>query len=535
MKQFEVKRKQIEYLSKALEVILFLAIERKLGLEGSGFFLVPLMLFAMIWNFAGEQLPDVLAKLIRVRKAKGQLKSIKNIRLFSLICQVAMGVVGTLLMLSLGTFLGENVYGCPYASLMIWILSPVIFLRGMSYLLQGYCQGEGSELPTVVTCLLRPVAIYLLGTVLGSLGGDYGLKVTGLLKQEHYTAMYVGAGWCAAITIAELVIILFLFFSFLGAKKLRAKPEQEMVKASVSFRSYVSAASKNMAFRAIVSFTELFPVCIGMIIYYHREGETAPLTYGTFFVGYFATCLLIYRLLNSVAVPFWSKIGSYFKRDELRLGRVCFQGGIHMILGLGMILAVSIAAMPAQVGALAGFTSPNLTKLVFQGSLWLVFAGLGFYFSRTLMRFGKNLLVAGIGILTDILFVMVFMILWNDEKMALLSMMYALLISEAIHCFLIGAIATQMLGCRLNWFRTVLLPIGLAVAIGILQALCVKFMGEHLESIFVVIIVGGAGFIAYWCILILLRNFSEEELSVSPFGKSIKVFGDMMGIYEKLE
>ncbi|MBQ2100759.1 MAG: hypothetical protein II477_06760, partial [Lachnospiraceae bacterium] len=245
--------------------------------------------------------------------------------------------------------------------------------------------------------------------------------------------------------------------------------------------------------------------------------------------------LLIYRLLNSVAVPFWSKIGSYFKRDELRLGRVCFQGGIHMILGLGMILAVSIAAMPAQVGALAGFTSPNLTKLVFQGSLWLVFAGLGFYFSRTLMRFGKNLLVAGIGILTDILFVMVFMILWNDEKMALLSMMYALLISEAIHCFLIGAIATQMLGCRLNWFRTVLLPIGLAVAIGILQALCVKFMGEHLESIFVVIIVGGAGFIAYWCILILLRNFSEEELSVSPFGKSIKVFGDMMGIYEKLE
>ena len=503
MKQFEVKRKQIEYLSKALEVILFLAIERKLGLEGSGFFLVPLMLFAMIWNFAGEQLPDVLAKLIRVRKAKGQLKSIKNIRLFSLICQVAMGVVGMLLMLSLGTFLGENVYGCPYASLMIWILSPV--------------------------------TIYLLGTVLGSLGGDYGQKVTGLLKQEHYTAMYVGAGWCAAITIAELVIILFLFFSFLGAKKLRAKPEQEMVKASVSFRSYVSAASKNMAFRAIVSFTELFPVCIGMIIYYHREGETAPLTYGTFFVGYFAMCLLIYRLLNSVAVPFWSKIGSYFKRDELRLGRVCFQGGIHMILGLGMILAVSIAAMPAQVGALAGFTSPNLTKLVFQGSLWLVFAGLGFYFSRTLMRFGKNLLVAGIGILTDILFVMVFMILWNDEKMALLSMMYALLISEAIHCFLIGAIATQMLGCRLNWFRTVLLPIGLAVAIGILQALCVKFMGEHLESIFVVIIVGGAGFIAYWCILILLRNFSEEELSVSPFGKSIKVFGDMMGIYEKLE
>lgn len=531
MKQFEVKRKQIEYLSKAFEIVLFLAIERKLGLEGSGFFLVPLMLFFLFWTFVGENLPDVLAKLIRIRRAKGQFKSVQNIRWFSMICQIFMGALGTILMLTVGTALGEKVFGCPYSSLMIWILSPLLFLRGMSYLLLGYCQGEGSELPTVVTCILRLIVIYAFGIVLGSTSGEYGEKVSALLKVERYSAMYAGAGWCLAIVMAELVVILFLFFSFLGTRRRRQRGETESMRASVSFQGYVGACSRNMIFRSLIGFMELFPIAIGMMIFYHREGATSPLTYGTYFVGYFAVCLLLYRLLNAVAVPFWSKVAGFYKNDEVRLGRVCFHGGIHLIFSLALILCVCVSTMPAQVGALAGFTSPNLVKLVFQGSFWMLFASLGFYFSRMLMRFGKNALAVGMGVLSNVLFVMMFTILWTDEKMGLLALMYAGLISSAIYSVLLGAICVQILGGKMNWFKVVLLPLGVAAAVGILQALCVKFLGDHVESIFIVLIVGGVGFLAYYSVLVLLRNFSEEELSVIPFGGALLALGKMMGIY----
>ena len=148
-----------------------------------------------------------------------------------------------------------------------------------------------------------------------------------------------------------------------------------------------------------------------------------------------------------------------------------------------------------------------------------------------LMRFGKNLMVLGIGVLCDVVFVMLYKMLWSDEKMGLLALMYASLIAMAIYAVLLGAIAIQMIGGKVDWFRIVLLPALLAGAIGIIQALCVKFIGEHLESLFVVILIGAVGFIAYWCVLLLLRNFSEEELSVMPFGGVLLGLGKMLGTF----
>ena len=531
MKQFEVKRKQIEYLAKAFEIALFLLIKKKLGLEGSGVFLIPLMIFILTWTFFGECLSDVLARLIRVRRNKGQYKSIRNIRWYAFLCQFVMGLVGSLLMLSVGTFLGEKVFGCPYASLMIWVLSPLVFLRGISALLLGYCQGEGFELPAVVTCILRLIVIYGFGVVLGGVSGEYGKKVSALLKGDKFTAMYVGEGWCLAMTMAELVIILFLIFSFLGTRGKKKKDGYESVKDSVNLRAYAGAAFGNVFFRELVIFLEIFPIVIGMMIYYKKEGAAAPMTYGTFFVGYMSICLIILRLMNSIAVPYWGKVAGYFKQDEMRLGRVCFQGGIHLIVSLSMILTAGIAAMPSQVGALAGFTSPNMMKVVLQGSALIPFAALEFYFSRMLMRFKKNLIVVGLGILSAILFVMLFSMMWSEEKLGLLALTYAGLISTFVYAVLLGAICIQLMGARINWFKTIVLPSFLAIAIGILQALCVKFVGDKLESLYVVILVGGVGFIAYWCVLIYLKNYSEEELSVIPFGNVILQFGKLLGVF----
>ena len=533
MKQFEVKRKQIEYLSKALEIVLLLAIERKLKLEGMGFFLIPILLFSMVWTFVGESLPDVLAKLIRIRRAKGQHKSVTGIRWYSLVCQIVMGLLGSFLLLGLGSLLGERVYGCPYCSLMIWILSPLPFLRGMTNLLLGYCQGEGFELPAVISCLLRIVVIYGFGVILGSSAGEYGEKVSALLKVERYVAMYVGAGWCLAIVMAELVMILFLFFSFLGTRRKKQNAEAESMKASVSLQGYVGAVSRNMIFKILVNFCELFPVGIGMMIYYHREGETAPLTYGTFFVGYLAVCVLLYRLLCAVIVPYWGKIAALFKQDEVRLGRTCFHGGLQLFLGLSASLSVTISAMASQVGALAGFTSPNLVKVVVPGSFLLIFLSLGFYFSRLLMRFGKNLLVLGMGILSDVVFVMIFLIFWTDEKMGLLALMYAGLFSYGIYAILLGVISVQLIGGRLNWLKVIVLPLGLGAALEILEVLCVRFIGEKLEGIYVVALVGGLGFVVYWCSLLLLRGFTEEELSVMPFGEVLRSLGKMLGLFSE--
>jgi len=530
MKQFEVQRKQIEYVSKALEIVLFLVIKKKLGLEGSGIFLIPLMIFIVLWSFVGECLPDVLARMIRIRRNKGQYKSIVSIRLYAFVVQAFLGILGSFVMLTFGTYLGEKVFGCPYASIMIWVLSPLLFLRGISSLLLGYCSGEGFELPAVIVSLLRVVVTYGFGIVLGAVSGDYGAKVSSLLKEERYVSMYVGEGWCVAMDMAELVIILFLFFSFLGCKKSKNKAEYEATKASTSFQGYVSALFFNKVFRALVVFTEAFPIAFGMMSYYKRVGGDAPVKYGTFFVGYLAVCLICIRLLNAVAVPFWSKVASYVKQDEVRLGRMVFHAGIHLVLALGLILCACVTTMPSQLGALAGFTSPNIVGVVSQGSALIVFASLGFYFSRMLMRFKKNLIAAGMGIMMDVIFVMTFSMMWKDGKMDLMALTYAGMISYAAYMFMLGAICVRIIGGRIDWTRSIILPAFIAFGVGVIQALGVKLLGDKLESLYVVIMIGGVGFVAYWCVLAFLKNFTKEELSVMPFGKVLKSLGSMLGI-----
>lgn len=531
MKQIEVKRKQIEYLSKALEIVLFLMIKKKMGLEGSGFFLIPLMIFVIIWTFVGECLPDVLSKIIKIRRNKGQIKSIRYIHWYAFIVQIILGLIGTIIMLTVGTYLGENVFGCPYASLMIWVLSPLLFLRGMSSLLLGYCAGEGFELPAVITCLLRVAVIYAFGVILGATSGEYGVKVSTLLKEEKYISMYVGQGWCLAMDMAELVIILFLFFSFLGCKRSKKKDSYEATKVTTSFQGYVSAAFINKVYSALVIFVEIFPIFYGMMQYYKLIGADAAKKYGGFFVGYLSICIICIRLLSAIAVPFWGRVSSLMRQDEVRLGRVCFHSGIHLIVSLGLILCACVTTMPTHLGALAGFTSPDLGRVVAQGSAFILFASLGFYFSRMLIKFRKSMISVGIGILSDIVFVMVFSMIWADGRMDLLAITYAGMIAYGTYAILLGAISIRMIGGRVDWVKNIVLPAFLAFCIGVIQALCVKFLGNVLESIYIVLLVGGVGFVVYWCVLLLLNNYSSEELSVMPFGKVIKSFGSLFGIY----
>ena len=531
MRQFEVKRKQIEYLSKALEIILFLIIERSLGLEGSGFFLIALVLFCTLWIFFGENLPDALGKIIRTRKSKGQYKSIHDIRMIAFFCQLIYGAIGSLIMIGGGTVLGEKVFLCSYSSLMIWVLSPLIFLRGMTFLFLGYCQGEGFELPAVITCIARQVTIYGIGSVFGVMIGNYGDKVSALLKQEQFTAMYTAVGWCLGYVLAEVIMLVFVFFSYLGKRKKTQNNESDSLKANVSIQGYVGAIFRNMNSKMLIRFLEMFPVLLGMMIFYHREGEKAPLSFGTYFVGYFAICLLGYYLLCAVIVPYWGKVRSFFKQSDKRLGRITFQGGIHVVFMLGGALSAIMVAMPAQIGGLAGFTSPNLVKIVMPGGFWILFMSLAFYFSRMLMRFKMDklcLIVAGV---SDVLFLMVFLIFWKDEKMGILALMYASLIATGLYAFLLGVILIPMIGGKVNWLQIVGFPLLGLVFMGGIQYVCVKLLGMYLKDLYLVLGIGGLGIFFYVCALLMIKNFSEEELSLIPSGGFLFGLGKMLGVF----
>lgn len=284
-KQFEVKRKQIEYISMFFEIVILWCIAHRLGMEGTGFLTVALSVYLVLWIVLAESFADSIGRMIRVRKSKGQYMSVLRVRRMAVLWQSCVGMIGTVCMLAVGTFFTEPLYHSVYSKLLIWLLAPLVLFRAMSALLIGFNQGEGTELPAVVTAVLRPVAAYGLGIVFSEVFQNYGEKISLLLKQERYTSMYAGAGWCLAMSMTELAIVLFNLLAYFGARRMKRGQETESMRSKDSFSGFLGALYGNCGNKILVRLLEMLPAVVGMTIYYYREENNVAASYGSYFVG----------------------------------------------------------------------------------------------------------------------------------------------------------------------------------------------------------------------------------------------------------
>lgn len=70
-----------------------------------------------------------MGRMLRGRNARGQYRNVSRMRKNMMLFQIAEGLLGTVLCMSLGWILLEKVFLVPYGSMILWILSPALFLR----------------------------------------------------------------------------------------------------------------------------------------------------------------------------------------------------------------------------------------------------------------------------------------------------------------------------------------------------------------------------------------------------------------------
>lgn len=83
-------------------------------------------------------------------------------------------------------------------------------------------------MPSAVSCVLRQVFYLGLGLLFLGIFGNYGEKVSLLLKRDDFTAMYGAMGVALGILISELLVTLFLFVIYRGSMSGRRENENGM-------------------------------------------------------------------------------------------------------------------------------------------------------------------------------------------------------------------------------------------------------------------------------------------------------------------
>lgn len=531
MNQVEVRRRQIQLVSYMLGLISIWILGRKLGDNGIAYLAVALEGFGVFWCIAGANVSDALGRLLRSRNAKGQYRNAAKMRRNIFLLQGVMGLLGSVVFFGMSDFLAEKVFQVPYSRFLMLLLAPVIFIRTVSAVLLGYLQGSGSELPTAISAVLRQILYLGLGLLFCNRLGEYGAKVSALLGQDAFSAMYGGVGVTVAILISELLICLFLLVVYKGRKYSKSKKDAEGMKVTDSFVGHVRLLYRNMGGKLLLGLLESLPLWLGIVFYQKSVADhfVSADSYGIYIGKYLVLCGLVCLFLAVLVTAMTGRIAGYVRKEDVRYAKSIFKSSLRIITVYALFFAVFIAIMASQFTGIL-FGDERLESMLSYGSVLVIAVPLAFLFSRLLWLLGKDILVCGCAAVVDNVFIVTAMLLLNLGNAGIMALVYAGIAGAVVYAVITGLLICRQLRSGIDVLRSFAIPAGAACVTGLLCLLLGKSFTPHLGNIVTVIVCLILGCMLYLVLVMLLRCFREQELEAIPGGGVLRAVGQLLRV-----
>lgn len=534
MNQAEIIRRQIGAVSNILLLFVWYVIGNKLGDIATTYVAVSVGVCYLFTAVVCGGIPDTLGRMLRSRRNKGQYKNVNKIKQSALVFQLGLGVVFALLLFALAGVLAEHVIKIGYCTLLIRVLAIFVFLRTLSSVLCGYLHGEGFELPAAVAGLLRPFLILGFSHLFSGKLLDYGTKVGNLLQDDNFTAMYSGLGVVMAVCVSELLCAVFLMVLYKGCMLLNKEARREGLKTTDSIKACVSALFSGRFPLLVSDFFMAFAMLSG--VFFWKRAEGAENNFAVAFSAYIHKYWVIYGVFIAIifilSVPVLIKTFEYIRKEDKRFARITFQSGVHISMAHGIFYAVYGAVMAGQI---VGLLKPSNEELVLSmlrtGSGVAALGAVCCFYNRFLVSAGRKLHAMGAVILSVILFTVVNIIFfltgkWTDE-----IFVYTGIVALLFLWIVLGSLAYRLMRVRVDWLKVLVMPLGAGCVAGLICMFMGKWLTPHLgngTTLFVTFIVAT---LIYWVVLLLLRNFKEQDLDVVPGGKLIYALGQVLHVY----
>lgn len=534
MNQIEVKRRQIETCSWIIGLITILIFGNTLGNSGITYLIVALECFFFVWTISAGALSDTLGRMLRTRNAKGQYKNTMNIRRRVIMLEGIIGAVCSILLLVCAKPIMENIFKVPHGTFILLILTPALFLRTISAVLTGFFKGEGTELPVAVAAPLRQLLVLGFGALFANMLGEYGAKVSNLLGDTAYTAMYAGVGIAIAIDLAELLVVVFLGVITIGNRGALLKRGNEGMKQTDSFVGMVKVLYGTMWMAILLQVFHVLPVWIGTCFYRKSvaDADVFAEKFGLFMGKYGVLCAIPLLLICTMLYSVSAKCVSAYRKEDYRSAKMLLQIGLQTVVVHGLFFAVFAAVMAEQLaGMVSEISAQTVAEMLRYGSGLILLIALFFYFSRLLMRMGRKYHLLGCLGIVNIIFIIVLSVLLNGGKAGIMSLIYAAIAALGIGALLLGFLCCAILHMGIDWLHVLAIPVGAVSVSGLLGMGIGKMLTPHLGNLVTAFVCFVITFLVYWILLILFRSFREQELKYIPGGRIIRAAGQTLRVF----
>lgn len=533
MNQVEVKRKQFQAFSYMIGVITLIIVGRGLGDSGITYLAAAMEAFMFCLIILVQSLPEILGRMLRSRNAKGQYKGAQKLRKDTFLFQCGTGAVGGILLLVVSDILEQYVFKVQYSSFLIKLFVPVLLLRVISSVLEGYFQGMGTEMPTVAVCVLRQFFWLGFGLLFANILKGYGEKVSALLRSESVVSMYEAAGLVVGAILTECLLLLFLFLIFLGTRKKQKQKAAEGLRMTETFGSCVGSLYLGMSGLIIMNLLAKLPFWLGLAFFQQASADSqlSVSEFGVYYGKYLTLCALPVLFAGAVLLPVCARVAANVRREEYRFAKDVFGIGAHIGLVYTLFSAVFMTVMSKQLSEAFFVGNTELTEQMLKsGSVMVLFAVLSIYFLRILLLTGKRVLAFGSAGIYVVVSAAAIVILIQIMKLGAIGLVYAGLIGTGVLFLLSGFFVVLQLKGGIHPILHLLVPVaGSAVSGGVCMLLA-KLVTPHLGNLVTIVLCLVLGNLIYWTILLLLRSFRTYELDLMPGGKALKRLAELFKV-----
>ncbi len=532
MNQSGNRKKYLIKQTAILGFITMIVLVNLIGDLGIAYFAAAFELYILVQILIMEYVPDCVEKLIRSRIAKGQYKNADKVLIAALWYCFVAGILGSLLLFFLSDFLTGGILHIPESSFVLKLLAPVFFFMSISAVLQGYFQGIGTAMPTVISGIMKQVFGLFFITLFGSIFYRYGEKASALLQNSKFINMYGAAGAALGILCAVILPVAFLLLIYLGAGRRARYKMKEGMRLSESVSDSLRLLLLSMFPASGIYFLSRSVIVIGLGLYRNNQTDMiAGLTaYGAFYGKYLMLAGLLISIVLLVSGGVEYTVVNTIKTKEYKSAKNYLTAGIQSVYMLASFFAMLCFVLaPGLMKILFGDIEGSMSIICMQhGFLLILFLPMGIYFSRILAGIGKRNMTLISLICSVAVFIITAVICLKSMKGSVLALVYALLLFALVYTLLSGFFLAQKIRYYTEWMHILISPSAAVIVSGLctflLNRALVLFAGETLATI-LSLFIGG---ISYFILIFVFHCVREKDLYLMPGGNFLFKIGRLL-------
>lgn len=530
MNQTEIKKKQLMLFIRIFGLITMILLINLIGNLGMVYFAAAMELNLLLSTVFIDHVPEYMEKMIRYRMGKEQYKNADKVSKTVMIYCLVAGLIISLLLFLISDMVASNIFMMKEAAIVLKILAPAFLFSAVGAALQGYFQGMGTAMPSIIYHVVKQVFSLTFSLLFGYILLQYGKNVSVLLNNDHYAYMYGAAGVALGVTAAALLADLFLFIIYIGAGSRVRNQKQDGMRLTEDGlevgKQFIRSMLPASGYDAILR----LPIMMGLLFFVRKLGNDEGL-FGAFYVQYLVIFgILIYGALLLIANK-ESVLIHLVRREEIKNARNYLNGGIQSLLIFTCFFA-SITFVLSTSLLKVLFSDQTYTdqiaKCMELGVAFVIFFPISQYLANIFIGIGRKK-TAFLNILVSSVFnVVVVMICTKLIKNDILAIVIGLVVFCLIDCLLNVFFLFRVFHYSPDWFRVIVLPVLASLITGgcifLLRKGLVALAGDFLSMIICFLV----GSFCYIILLFVSKSIREKDFSLIPCGEIIRKIGILL-------